>query len=55
MKITNIGFVGLGNVGSKVANNILNGGFNLYVYPVSGDYLVTCHVHLIFTKNCSFG
>ncbi len=37
MKITNIGFVGLGNVGSKVANNILNGGFNLYVYDLDID------------------
>ncbi len=27
----NIGFIGLGNVGSKIANNILKGNFNLFV------------------------
>ena len=31
MKDINIGFIGLGNVGLKVANNILNSGFNLFV------------------------
>ena len=31
----NIGFIGLGNVGSKVANNILKQGYNLYVYDLN--------------------
>ena len=31
MNDTTIGFVGLGNVGSKVANNIINNGYKLYV------------------------
>ena len=30
-----IGFIGLGNVGSKVANNILKKGYNLYVYDLN--------------------
>ena len=31
MNDTSIGFIGLGNVGSKVANNIIKNGYNLYV------------------------
>ena len=31
MKNFNIGFIGLGNVGSKVANNILKGGYKLFI------------------------
>ena len=30
----NIGFIGLGNVGSKLANNILHAGYNLFIYDV---------------------
>ena len=31
MKDINIGFIGLGNVGSRIASNILKGGFKLFV------------------------
>jgi len=31
MKDSNIGFIGLGNVGSRIASNILKGGFKLFV------------------------
>ena len=34
MSDTNIGFVGLGNVGAKVANNIISNGYKLYVYDL---------------------
>ena len=34
MSDTNIGFVGLGNVGSKVANNIISNGYKLFVYDL---------------------
>ena len=30
----NIGFIGLGNVGSKLANSILLGGYNLFIYDI---------------------
>jgi len=30
-----IGFIGLGNVGSKVANNIIKNGYSLYVYDLN--------------------
>ena len=30
----NIGFIGLGNVGSKLANNILEAGYNLFIYDI---------------------
>ena len=30
-----IGFIGLGNVGSKLANNIIKNGFTLYVYDIN--------------------
>ena len=30
-----IGFIGLGNVGSKVANNIIKKGYNLYVHDLN--------------------
>ena len=30
----NIGFIGLGNVGSKLANNILHAGYNLFIYDI---------------------
>ena len=39
-----IGFIGLGNVGSKIANNIIKNGFTLYVYDLnknSSNYLVS--------------
>ena len=35
MNDTSIGFVGLGNVGSKVANNIINNGYKLYVHDLN--------------------
>ena len=31
MNIVNVGFIGLGNVGSNIANNILKGNFQLFV------------------------
>ena len=34
MSDINIGFVGLGNVGSKVANNIISNGYKLYVHDL---------------------
>ena len=34
MNDTNIGFVGLGNVGAKVANNIISNGYKLYVHDL---------------------
>ena len=34
MNDTNVGFVGLGNVGSKVANNIINNGYKLYIHDL---------------------
>ena len=30
----NIGFIGLGNVGSKLANSILHGNYNLFIYDI---------------------
>ena len=34
MNDTTVGFVGLGNVGSKIANNIINNGNKLYVHDL---------------------
>ena len=34
MSDINVGFVGLGNVGSKVANNIISNGYKLFVYDL---------------------
>ena len=34
MSDINVGFVGLGNVGSKVANNIISNGYKLYVHDL---------------------
>ena len=34
MKDNNIGFIGLGNVGSKLAKSILLGGYNLFIYDI---------------------
>ncbi len=34
MSDTFIGFVGLGNVGAKVANNIISNGYKLYVHDL---------------------
>ena len=34
MNDTIVGFVGLGNVGSKIANNIINNGYKLYVHDL---------------------
>ena len=31
----NIGFIGLGNVGSKLANNILHADYNLFIYDIN--------------------
>jgi len=35
MRDKNIGFIGLGNVGSKLANSILVGGYNLFIYDLN--------------------
>ncbi len=35
MTDTKIGFIGLGNVGSKVANNIIKNGYILYVHDLN--------------------
>ena len=34
MKDKNIGCIGLGNVGSKLANSILLGGYNLFIHDI---------------------
>ena len=34
MNDSSIGFIGLGNVGSKVANNIISNGYKLFVYDL---------------------
>ena len=34
MKDKNIGFIGLGNVGSKLASNLLTSNYNLYIYDL---------------------
>ena len=34
MKDKNIGFIGLGNVGSKLANSLLISGYNLFIYDI---------------------
>ena len=34
MNDTTVGFVGLGNVGSKIANSIINNGYKLYVHDL---------------------
>ena len=34
MKDSSIGFIGLGNVGSKIANNIITKGYKLYVHDL---------------------
>ena len=39
----NIGFIGLGNVCSKLANNILQAGYNLFIYDINkntSDHLI---------------
>ena len=33
-KDVNIGFIGLGNVGSKLANSVLKAGYNLFIYDL---------------------
>ena len=35
MKDNNIGFIGLGNVGSKLAKNILKSNYNLFIYDIN--------------------
>ena len=35
MKDLNIGFIGLGNVGSKIAYNIIKNGYDLYIYDIN--------------------
>ena len=35
MNEISIGFIGLGNVGSKIANNIIKKGYSLYVHDFS--------------------
>ena len=37
MKDKYVGFIGLGNVGSKVANNIIKQGYILYIYDLDSD------------------
>ena len=34
MKDKNIGFIGLGNVGSKLANSLLISGYNLFIHDL---------------------
>ena len=34
MNDSSIGFIGLGNVGSKVANNIISNGYKLYIHDL---------------------
>ena len=34
MKKYNVGFIGLGNVGSKIANNILKNKNNLFIHDL---------------------
>tara|TARA_Y100000590_G_scaffold343265_1_gene392152 strand:+ start:410 stop:1369 length:960 start_codon:yes stop_codon:yes gene_type:complete len=34
MKDKNIGLIGLGNVGSKIANSLIIGGYNLFIYDL---------------------
>ena len=34
MSDTNVGFIGLGNVGSKLANSILISEYNLFIYDL---------------------
>ena len=34
MNDTSVGFVGIGNVGSKVANNIISNGYKLYIHDL---------------------
>ena len=34
MNDNNIGFIGLGNVGSRLANSILQGKYNLFIYDL---------------------
>ena len=34
MNDSSIGFIGLGNVGSKVANNIIGNGYKLYIHDL---------------------
>ena len=43
MNVVNVGFIGLGNVGSKIANNILKGNFKLFVNDLDknkANYLI---------------
>ena len=53
-KDKNIGFIGLGNVGSKIANNILKSKYNLNIYDIDrkkGKFLITKGA--IWRKNIS--
>ena len=34
MKDKNVGFIGLGNIGAKIAHNILLGGYNLFIHDL---------------------
>ena len=43
----NIGFIGLGNVGTKIANNIIKKGYNLYVYHLNEKNYSTSIIKLI--------
>ena len=38
----NIGFIGLGNLGSKLANSIILADYNLYVYDLEKETLKLC-------------
>ena len=35
MKDKNIGFIGLGNVGSLLANRLIKSNLNLYIYDIN--------------------
>ena len=35
MKDVKVGFIGLGNVGSKIAENIIKNGYDLYVFDLN--------------------
>jgi len=37
INVKNIGFIGLGNVGSKLANSVLILGYNLFIYDLDSN------------------
>ena len=50
----NIGFIGLGNVGSKLANNILQAGFNLFIYDINKNPLTWLDTMLNAVEHMNF-